>query len=351
MAQESNSGTLKVRARRIAKRLAAESGAMGLYHRVSHREVLTVLMFHRVLPQNLLSAYGADEKYTVSTALLDDILAFVAAHYSIVSLSDVLRSRERIKPLPDRPLLITFDDGWDDNALFAAPILASRNMPWTLFVATDAIGTGAHWWQETLLAAVRSGSANYEELKRAAMNASQGKIPKLPEDPGLLILVLFGTLPPAERDSLIATYCSDIHNSKRPRDMASWETLKALHESGVAIGGHGTSHLPLTLVDSPEREVSQSKSALKKGLGKETDITMSFPHGRYNASIVDVARDQGMKLLFSSDPNLNKCRGGWLKSDVIGRIPIAKSDVTDATGALQPDRLMSWLMLRPLAGT
>jgi peptidoglycan/xylan/chitin deacetylase (PgdA/CDA1 family) len=351
MAQESNSSTLKVRTRRIAKRLAVESGAMGLYHRVKHREVLTVLMFHRVLPEKRMSAYEPDKEYTVSTALFEDLLQFAAAHYNIVSLDDVLRSRGRIKPLPDRPLLITFDDGWDDNALFAAPILARLHMPWTLFVATDAIGTDVHWWQESLLAAVRSGSTNYEELKSAAINALQGKIPELPDDRGLSILVLFGALPPAERDSLIATYCGDTRDSKRPRDMASWETLKSVHEAGVAIGGHGTSHLPLTLVNSPEREIFESKSALEKSLGKETGITMSFPHGRYSASIVETARGQGMKLLFSSDPILNKCQGGWLESDVIGRISISKADVTDAAGALQLDRLMPWLMLRPLSGT
>ena len=118
--------------RQIAKSLVIRSGAMDLYHRAKHREVLTVLMLHRVLPQDLISAYNADEGYTVSTALLESLIAFVAEHYNVVSLGDVVRSRNRETPLPSRPLLITFDDGWDDNAVFAAPILAQMNVPWTL---------------------------------------------------------------------------------------------------------------------------------------------------------------------------------------------------------------------------
>lgn len=139
MAQKSNSRTLKGRMRQIAKSLVIRSGGLSLYHRAKHREVLTVLMLHRVLPQNLISAYCADEEYTISTALLEKLVAFITAHYSIVSLGDVMSSRNREAALPSRPLLITFDDGWNDNILFAAPLLARLNVPWTLFVSTGAI--------------------------------------------------------------------------------------------------------------------------------------------------------------------------------------------------------------------
>lgn len=122
--------------------------------------------------------------------------------------------------------------------------------------------------------------------------------------------------------------------------------LKKLHESGVAIGAHGTNHLPLTMVADPQHEISQSKLALEKGLGTKACIIMSFPHGRYNAELVGAARKAGVELLFTSDPVLNKCPGGWLDSDLIGRISISTAEVADPTGALQPDRWMPWLMLR-----
>jgi peptidoglycan/xylan/chitin deacetylase (PgdA/CDA1 family) len=346
MAQECNSRTLKGRMRQIAKSLAIKSGALGLYHRVKHREVLTVLMFHRLLPQDLISVYGADEGYTISTELFEELVEFVAVHYTIVSLGDVLGSRKGKAPLPKRPLLITFDDGWDDNAVFAAPILMRMNVPWTLFVATGAPDAGSHWWQETLLAALRSGSADYEVLKSAALRATQQEFPTLPDDQALSVLVLYGALPPAERDRLIATYCGNSAATQRPRDMASWETLKALHEGGVSIGAHGTSHLPLTVVEDPEREISQSKTELEKRLGAEAGITMSFPHGLYNASLVETAHKNGLKLLFTSEPVLNRCSGGWLESDLVGRISISTTDVAGPTGMLRPDRLMPWLMLR-----
>jgi peptidoglycan/xylan/chitin deacetylase (PgdA/CDA1 family) len=346
MAQKSSPRTLKGQVRQIVKSVVIKSGGMGLYHRVKQQEVLTVLMFHRVLPKELIATFRADEEYTISTALLEELVAYIPRHYNIVSLRDVLRSRNKEAPLPTRPLLITFDDGWNDNAVFAAPILARMRVPWTLFVATEAIEGGQHWWQETLLSALRLGCASYEALKNAALQIAQSDSLDLPEDRALSLLILYGHLPSAEREELIATHCGKCGSSDGPRDMASWEVLRTLRESGVAIGAHGTTHLPLSLIENPRLDIAQSKLALEKSLGPEASITMSFPHGRFNASVVECARTEGLELLFTSEPVLNKCTDGWLESDLLGRISVSAADITSAEGKLRPDRLMPWLMLR-----
>jgi peptidoglycan/xylan/chitin deacetylase (PgdA/CDA1 family) len=349
MAQKSNSRTLTSSTRRIAKRLAIKSGGLALYHRARHRNVLTVLMFHRVLPQDLIAAYYADEEYTISTTLLKGLMAFVARHYNIVSLHDVLRSRNREAPLPGHPLLITFDDGWDDNAIFAAPIFAQMKVPWTLFAATEGVESGPLWWQETLLSALRSGSVEYEILRNAALNAARYEDREIPDDQALSILLLYGTLPSAERDGLIATYCGKAAPSGRPRDMVTWDKLRTLHENGVAIGGHGASHLPLTMVENPQHELSRSHSELRRNIGSDASLAMSFPHGCYSGQVVEAARGEGVKLLFTSDSVLNNCPGGWLSSDILGRISLSTANITNSLGALSQERLMPWLMLRPRA--
>ena len=213
-------------------------------------------------------------------------------------------------------------------------------------MATGAIESGPHWWQETLLSALRSGSVKYEVLKSAALSVARQRDCELPDDQALSILILYGNLPSAERDKLIATYCDKPAGSQRPLDMVTWNTLRTLHESGVAIGAHGASHLPLTMVENPQHEIFCSKSALQKNLGPDACITMSFPHGRYNNSVAEMARREGMRLLFTSDPILNNCPGGWLESDLIGRIPISTANVVGPLGVLQPERFMPWLMLR-----
>jgi len=50
-----------------------------------------------------------------------------------------LEARRGTRPLPPHPLLISFDDGWDDNVRYAAPILAAQGTPWALFVAAQFV--------------------------------------------------------------------------------------------------------------------------------------------------------------------------------------------------------------------
>lgn len=305
-----------------------------------------MLMFHRVLPRDLITAYQADPEYTISTALLEQLIAFVTYHYNIVNLDDVVQSRAKTKPLPPYPLLITFDDGWDDNARFAANIFAKDDVPWTLFAATDAISSGDRWWQEDLLSILRANDSAFEALKTAAMEVLSGTVSDLPTDRALAILLLYGSLSPDKRDELIAPYSNRSTRRLGSRDMVDWETLEQLQEQGVDIAGHGASHLPLTMIEDPAGDLQKAQHELRRHLGDQACTAMSFPHGRYNPEIVKHASNLGMRLMFTSDPLLNLCPGGWLDSDLIGRIPVSTSTVARADGLLELERVMPWLILR-----
>ncbi len=59
--------------------------------------------------------------------------------YTTVSLYAVIDALQRGAPLPDKPIVITFDDGYRDNYANAFPLLRARNMSATIFVVTDFI--------------------------------------------------------------------------------------------------------------------------------------------------------------------------------------------------------------------
>ena len=346
MDQAKHSAPMSGIARQLLKMAAVRSGGMALYHRLRDRDVLTVLMLHRVLPTPLVSQRSADEQYTVSVELLRQLLQFVAQHYSIVTLEDVLASRRREKPLPPCPLLVTFDDGWNDNAIYAAPELRAAEIPWVMFVATDAVSPPNAWWQETLGRALRSGTATYETLWRAADEPSSEAEYSSIDDPTLALLLRYAALPDERRNTVLEPFGQSRQTADIEPDIANWQTLSTLHSNGVAIGVHGASHLPLTAMRDPGSDIGRAATVLAQKLGTDTALTMSFPHGRYDSATVEAARSLGMELMFTSDQVVNKCPGGWLLGDIVGRIPVSTDSLATLRGNLDPVRAMPWMVLR-----
>jgi peptidoglycan/xylan/chitin deacetylase (PgdA/CDA1 family) len=339
MPEASTLASLNRWARGMAKSLAARMGAVRLYHHMHNRDALTVIMLHRVLPEAMYAEREPDPGYTISTELLERLVPFLRANYTIVGLPDVLDARRGTRRLPAHPLLITFDDGWDDNVRYAAPIFASSGVPWTLFVAAGAVGTGGPWWQETILKALRNGRASYQELWEMA--AGTAAVGALDCDSELALLNAFGALDPQRRDSLLARVCE--HKSEP--DMADWDGLRGLG-GNVSIGVHGFSHLPLTMLDDPERDLFAGRELLRSRLGDATTATMSFPHGRYDAKVLAAVRRLDFELVFTSDAVLNNCPGGRLPYDTIGRISVETSSICDRRGEFEPGLAERWLMLR-----
>jgi len=326
------------------KKLAYRSGALAAYHARRNAKTLTVAMFHRVMPEPELTASGADPLYTVTPQFLADCVTFLRKHYAIVRLDDVLNARNGSAPLPNNAMLITFDDGWWDNLRYAAPTLG--DVPWTIFVSTDALSDPECWWQEVLLWSLRAGAATEEQLWRLAGGASAFNGIDVPH----ALLTHFANLPANARDDLLAPYRTMLRGRSAEPMMLAPADLATLASNGANIGAHGASHLPIS---------SLSASAAESDLRRARDLTMawtrskntpamSFPHGRYSAPVVETARALGYPLMFTSDPVLNACNDGWLGGDLLGRIPVDLQDVADANGKLDPSRLATWLFLRDI---
>jgi peptidoglycan/xylan/chitin deacetylase (PgdA/CDA1 family) len=65
-----------------------------------------------------------------------------AEGYTVISLYDLLAHLALGAPLPEKPVAITFDDGYRDNYENALPLLQERGMTATFFVVTDFMDEG-----------------------------------------------------------------------------------------------------------------------------------------------------------------------------------------------------------------
>lgn len=115
--------------------LVAASIAIKLFLGSVYR--LPVLMYHSI-------DYVTDkkDKITVSPEVFAKQMKFLHDHkYNIVTLSEAVSYiRDRKRP-PARTLAITFDDGYENNYKYAYPALKKYNIPATIFVITDKVGS------------------------------------------------------------------------------------------------------------------------------------------------------------------------------------------------------------------
>ncbi len=84
---------------------------------------LPILMYHSVLKDPQRTG-----KYTITPKKLEeDILHLKANGYETVSLKQVVSYVYHSEPLPEKPVLITFDDGMYNNLEYVLPILEKQN--------------------------------------------------------------------------------------------------------------------------------------------------------------------------------------------------------------------------------
>lgn len=77
--------------------------------------------------------------------------------YTPVTLPEVVESLQTGKPLPPKPVVLTFDDGYLDFYENAYPILKSHNFKSTIFVITQHVGGSAYLSWAQLQEMVSSG--------------------------------------------------------------------------------------------------------------------------------------------------------------------------------------------------
>lgn len=104
---------------------------------------IPILMYHHV-----------DDKqgslYISKNVFAGQMDYLVSKGYNTVTLPEVMESLQGLKTLPPKPLVITFDDGYQDNYLNAYPILRERNMKATFFIVSQLVGGGEYLTWEQL---------------------------------------------------------------------------------------------------------------------------------------------------------------------------------------------------------
>jgi peptidoglycan/xylan/chitin deacetylase (PgdA/CDA1 family) len=337
----------------LGKQYTYEAGVLGAWHRGRNRRRLTVVMFHRVIPPEHPAWRYSEPSWLITDWMFRECLRFFARHYTVISLEDLLAISGGHEKAPQRPLLITFDDGWSDTAEYAAPLLKEYEMPALSFVVTDGIGKH-ELWNEAMIRAWRQKRLRAEEgryLWNAAGGAGDTPVPSSWENINAVWALIgrLNLLEASRREELLRDIANAPGVPERP-EMLTCAELRSLRLAGFSIGSHGVTHTPIPHAQDPVREFRSSRSALA-GLLEDPSHpgldAFSFPRGIYDDRAIATATQSGYRLLFTSDEHLNVIPDGTVSPTIVlGRINIPSTVISDDSGRFNPAALASWLFLR-----
>jgi len=164
-------------------------------------------------------------------------------NYMTVSLDEVIASTKRNKEFPQKPVVITFDDGYLDNYTYAFPIMKNLGFTGTVFLTTDAVG------------------------KTMAFDESKEKIPD---------------------------------------KFMSWEDAKKMMAFGFNFGSHSCTHKRMTKLTDEEAwdEITKSKQIIEENLSQPVKY-FCYPYGDYNENTRNFIAQAGYKGACTTKRGMN----------------------------------------------
>jgi peptidoglycan/xylan/chitin deacetylase (PgdA/CDA1 family) len=223
-----------------------------LVFRLRAASQLTVLAYH-----------GVDDPDRFARQL--DHLTRVGRPVSLAELEAALAGG---RPLPDRAVLLSFDDGERSLLEAGLPLLAARGLPAVAFVVAGVLDTDRPFWWTEVERLVRAGGGN-------GLAGGQG--------PAALVRRL-KTLPDGERLAALAELRRTAPAPAAPVRQLRRDELPLLEAAGVAVGNHTLSHPILPRCDDGKvaRELGEAHRVLGEALG-HPPTAFAYPNGDWDA--------------------------------------------------------------------
>jgi peptidoglycan/xylan/chitin deacetylase (PgdA/CDA1 family) len=307
-------------------------------------------MYHRIIPKKDMSR-AVQAGMVVEPDTLDMHIKYLRNNFDIIPLSDLISNHPGYaNDMRKRPLcVLTFDDGWRDFFEYAYPILKKHEVPATVFLPTDFIGTDRWFWTD------RAGFL----LDRIAQSRDLAKSTSFFSNSLLRELVCISGTHEARLERTIALLkphkiekieevLSELaavlgeDSTSAGRAFLSWEEVQEMSRSGlVCFGSHTAGHPLLTTLseEQAQHELRKSMDVLISHKVADTKfISFSYPNGNYSERLSEMVREAGYHLAVTT-------QYGWHHQGsnpyTISRIAVHQ-DIT-STEAMLESRIVSLL--------
>jgi peptidoglycan/xylan/chitin deacetylase (PgdA/CDA1 family) len=306
-----------------------------MYHFTGHlmnhlQGKVLILMYHRVVSDKELGRYFIQPGMYVKHDVFEKQIQFLKQHFIILSFTDFLSlSKENKLNQKRRYCIVTFDDGWLDNYIYAYPILTKYQITATIFLATSFIGTNRWFWSDKLgyllkhyyKIPITQGNRGLEFLHDSSIQWANHKveidtvIEKCKEYTENQLHEII--------DGMTKTLGADVPDEPL---FLTWDMVEDMSRHGISFGSHSSSHKILTRypLDDVRKELEESKQVLMTKRVSYVPV-FAYPNGNYNHQIQKMVRDCGYAAAPTTEFGFENCSSPSLLS--LRRINI-HNDVT-----------------------
>jgi len=275
--------SIRKAARNAAKKVFVASGALRFAQKLS-APAAVILRYHSIRdrPEQFANTIGCDSIH--ATSIFERHMEMIARQFSAVSMGDIAVFLKGERTLPPRAVAITFDDGYKDNALFAAPILNRLGIPATFYVLVDAVDRSKAPWYCLLRHAfwtARNPTWTDPTGTVHDLTDSQTREAAFLDAAGIC-----AKSSASAREELVQIATRALEPNPFPNEadlMMTWDDARTLVKSGHIVGSHTMTHPNVAHVstDDARRELSDSKLKIEKELGIPIKH-FSYPHPALN---------------------------------------------------------------------
>lgn len=232
------------------------SGLAWLWREMVQRRKVTFLLFHD------MEAADAERNF-----------GYLKQHYNIIGLNDYLDAVRNKKHLPNKAVVITFDDGHASNYTLL-PIIKRMQIPVTIFLCSSIVGTHRHFW-------FRHSTEIKPQVETLKKNLNGQRLETLRQ---------YGFAQEQEYDEIQAL------SKEQIEEMTPW----------VNFQSHTCFHpiLPQSDYTTAENEIKDSKQQLEETFGL-TINALSYPNGDYSERDIYLAQTAGYECGVTVDSGYN----------------------------------------------
>lgn len=248
-----------------------------------------VVMYHSV-------DYSADE-YTITPQTFEKHLQTIKENgFTPISLQELVNYVDKDCNLPEKPMVITFDDGYTDNYTLAYPLLKKYNFKATIFAIGSSVGKSTYKSTQNPI----TPHFDYSMAKEMTLS-------------GLVS---------------VQSHTYDMHQSSK-------------HEYTDIVRENVMPHEGERFIDyirALRQDINKSKNTLEGNIGAPV-IALAYPNGRHNAFSEAVAKSLGIRVTMSTTIGTNYIRK--YNEDTLYRL-----NRFNMNEYVSPETLIKWLNWR-----